>query len=355
MAGKTVLVAGSGGNIGSHFTPHLARMPEAGRIILVDRDAYEARNLGNQDILARDVGRPKAAVQARRLRSIRPDLDVEAIHAAAESLPLGRWRTDLVVSCLDSRVARQVVNERAWRWGVPWADAGVLGSEWLARVNVYLPSATAPCLECGWSEQDYRQLEQHYPCGQPAPAPNDASSALGALAAAMLALECRKLLAGEVERSLAGSQATLNARWHRWAVTAFRRNPACRFDHACWAIGRLPCDTGGMTLAGLIGGAGAVRVAGQRFVRALSCPGCGARRERFCLERSLGSRFRGCKRCGRQMVAAGFDIAGELSGDLPPEVLSLTLAAAGLRYGDVIEAGQHYFEIVPNSEIGSEK
>jgi len=148
MPAKSIVVAGAGGNIGSHFTPHLARMREVGRVVLIDRDAYEPRNVVNQDIVSRDVKKPKVGVQARRLKEIRPDLGVAALHAPLESVPLGTWRADLIVACLDSRAARQAVNERAWRLGVPWIDSGVLGSEWLARVNVYVPGHDAPCLEC---------------------------------------------------------------------------------------------------------------------------------------------------------------------------------------------------------------
>lgn len=225
MSGKSILVAGAGGNIGSHLTESLARMPGVGRVVLIDRDVYEPRNLVNQDIVLRDVGKPKVLVQARRLVEIRPNLEVHAIHSPLENPPLGAWRADLIVGCLDSRVARQAVNERAWRLGIPWADAGVLGSEWLARVNVYAPGYDAQCLECAWSDEDYRLLEQQYPCAGAAnePAPNGASSELGALAAAMLALECRKVLAGEIDHAAIGRQATLNARWLQYSVTSFRR------------------------------------------------------------------------------------------------------------------------------------
>jgi hypothetical protein len=45
------------------------------------------------------------------------------------------------------------------------------------------------------------------------------------------------------------------------------------------------------------------------------------------------------------MVAAGFDIVESLDHDLPEEVRNLSLDEAGLRYGDVLQAGDRYFEI----------
>jgi molybdopterin/thiamine biosynthesis adenylyltransferase len=348
MTEKSIVVAGAGGNIGSHLTPHLARMPQVGRVTLVDRDVYdEPRNIANQNIMARDLGKPKVVVQAQRLAEIRPNLEVHAIHAPLESLPLGAWRADLIVACLDSRSARQAVNERAWRLGVPWADSGVLGSEWLARVNVYSPATDAPCLECAWSDEDYRLIEQPYPCGGGAvPPPNGASSELGALAAAMLALECRKLLTGDTECAATGRQVTFNARWHRFAVTSFRRNPRCRFDHATWSIGPLRCHTREMRASDLLALVGSIRIPGQRFIRRLVCPNCGSEKRLFSVEGSLDYNRLRCGVCRRVMAAPGFDIVENLNGELPPETLNLTLDQAGLRYGDVLQGRDRYLEIV---------
>ena len=356
MSGKSIVVAGAGGNIGSHLAPHLARMPEVERVVLIDRDIYEPRNVANQAIAPRDVGTPKAIVQARRLVETRPNLEVQAIHAPLESLPLGAWRADLIVAALDSRAARQAVNERAWRMGVPWVDSGVLGSEWLARVNVYVPGDGAPCTECAWSDEDYRLLEQLYPCGAAAEAaPNGASAELGALAAAMLALECRKMLAGETACAAIGRQATFNARWHTFSMTSFRRNPRCRFDHATWHIEPLGCDTRRMRIADLIELAGAARVPGQRFVRRLVCPACCGDKRLFHLDGSLDAARRRCGACRRPMAASGFDIVETLDRDLSREVREMTLEEAGLRIGDVVEAGDRHLEITANGVIAEKK
>jgi molybdopterin/thiamine biosynthesis adenylyltransferase len=346
MAGKSIVMAGAG-NIGSHFAENLARMNEVERVVIVDRDTYEERNVGNQRIVPRDIGKPKAMVQARRLLEIRPSLEVHAIHAALENLPLGAWRADLIVACLDSKAARQVVNERAWRLGLPWVDSGVMGQEWLARVNAYLPAVDAPCLECSWSEVDYKLLEQQYLCGNGngEPPPNTASSELGALAAAMLSLECRKMLAGEMECAAVGRQATYNARWLKFAVSEFRRNTRCRFDRATWRIEPLRCDTRAMRLAGLLEMAPTVRVPGHRFVRRLVCPACCGEKRLFHLESSLDAVQRRCSACRRPMVTPGFDIVENLNRDLPADVRGQTLDEAGLRYGDVVQAGDGYFEI----------
>ena len=159
-----VLVVGAGGNIGSHAIPHLARMPRVSRVTLIDSGRYESGNLSAQDIEASDIGKPKAEVQAQRLSRINAGLVVTPMSVAVEDVPLGALRADVIVACLDSRGARLVVNQAAWRLGVPWINAGVDGGGLLARVQTFVPAPNAPCLECAWSQADYDAIEQDYPC-----------------------------------------------------------------------------------------------------------------------------------------------------------------------------------------------
>jgi hypothetical protein len=177
-SGATVVVAGCG-NIGSHLVSHIARTPAVGRVVLVDPDVYEARNLTSQDIRAADVGRPKVEVQAERLREIRPELDVVAVAEPLENLPLSCFLDAFLMGALDSRLARQQLNQVAWRAGSPWIDMAVDGPALLCRVSVYVPDRAGcqtPCLECGWDPDDYRLLYQSLPCDEipvtqePAPA-----------------------------------------------------------------------------------------------------------------------------------------------------------------------------------------
>jgi hypothetical protein len=162
-SGATVVLAGCG-NIGSHLAPHLARIPGVGRVVLVDHDEYEDKNLAGQDIRAADSGRPKVEVQAERLRQIRPDLEVIAVAERLEALPLAHFRNALLLGALDSRGARQQLNQIAWRVGSPWIDMAVDGAGLLCRTTVYQPGVDSPCLECGWDEGDYRLLFQTLPC-----------------------------------------------------------------------------------------------------------------------------------------------------------------------------------------------
>lgn len=165
--GPDALLAGCG-NIGSFLVPHLARLPGLERITLVDPDRYEAAQVRTQNALPRDVGRPKAVVQAERLRAIDPSLAVRAVVAPLEELPTGHFRSGVVISALDSRLARLHLAERAWRMASPFVDTAIDAGAWLARVDVTLPGPGAPCLECGWGDDDYAALEQRAPCADAA-------------------------------------------------------------------------------------------------------------------------------------------------------------------------------------------
>jgi molybdopterin/thiamine biosynthesis adenylyltransferase len=385
MRGHDVVVVGAGGNIGSHLVPHLGRMPSVRRVTLIDRDAYTSANLLAQDFQARDVGRSKAWVQARRLRRSNPTLDVTALEAAVEDLPPTRLRGDVILACLDSRCARQCVNETAWRLGVPWIDSGVAvvgDGSLLARVTVYVPGAQWPCLECAWDDRDYEQLEQTYACGAnaPEPRPTGAPSALGALAASLQALECRRLLAGEPD--LAGRQVLMDAARAAIVVTRFRRRADCRmWDHDAWAIERLPRETLGRTLADMMGlelngqdargapvpgvgppassdtqagavsldGGTAITVAGRRFERRFVCAGCRASRTHLRLVSARRAAPR-CGHCGARMVARAFDIAERLeAATLTATERRRTLRSLGVRVGDLLRVSradsERYLEI----------
>jgi molybdopterin/thiamine biosynthesis adenylyltransferase len=322
-------------------------MPGVGRVTLVDRDTYEGRNLVSQDILACDVGIPKARVQARRLRRINPDLHVTAVVGAVEDLPLGSLRADVILAALDSLRPRQCVNETAWRLGVPWCDSGVRGQDLLARVAVYFPGEDAPCIECAWSDLDYAQIEQVYPCQDPrnpGPAPTNAPSCLGALAASMLALECRKVLEGQLDRVAVGRQVVVDAQWHHHYVTRYRHNPGCRFDHRTWRIEKLHCRLDRFTVRDALRLGDRIELERMPFITRLVCPGCGLARRLLFLAPALPPASRKCAGCGAAMTATGFDLLERLDGLRPRSVLRRSLRSVGLRAGDVFHAGngKHY-------------
>ena len=357
-AGKHVVLIGLG-NIGSAVNELLTRTEAVKRLTLVDQDVYELSNLFGQAIRPGDVGRPKANVQADRSRQIRPDLQVEAFHAALEDVPLARLRGDVVLTGLDSKLSRQQVNQRIWRLGVPWVDAGVMAEGRLARVNLYVPGDNQPCLECQWDEKDYQTLEVKRPCqAERAAARSGAPAFLGSLAAALQMTECEKILRGDWPSVAVGKQITLAASAHKLYLTALRRNPNCRFDHGSCQIHPLRCPARSASLRELMselkrksrdGEPVRFHVEGKLFERRLRCP-CGQEKLVFCLEGRMAAAERICARCGRPMAAVGFHMLPCVSEEaLLAEDGDRSLAGLGLEPADVLmmkhPAGLKGFEL----------
>ena len=352
---KTVGVIGLG-NVGSQAVQHLARMPEIGCVVLVDFDTYDdTRNLRGQDITPADIGRPKVLAQARRLRRIAPHLRVVSIHARVESIPLAQLRADVLLSCVDSRAARGVINEIAHRLNITWVDSGVHAPDGLARVNVYVPSADGACFECGLDDDDYADMSQQYPCAGAATstAPTNAPSSLGALAAALQVIECQKILAGDLDRAAVGREVLIDATWHRHYVTTLRRNPKCRFDHRIWEIEPLTTSAAQLSLAAattVAEGPAFLRVDRRRFVTGLICPACGASRRLLRLADRLSPAAQRCPRCPNALLYRGFDLRDRLDpAELPARARRRSLAQLGLQNGDVFTIaaanGERHFQI----------
>lgn len=345
-----VMVVGAG-NIGSHVVGHVGRMRGVTAVTVVDPQRYDQSNVDAQHIFAPDVGKSKARIQAKRLRQINRSLDTRAFEKAVEDLPLGWLRADVILACLDSRRSRMAVNQAAWRLGVPSINAGVDADGLLARVQVFVPAAEAPCLECAWDARDYQLVEQTYACqagpGSGVAPRTGASSGLGGLAAALQALECEKLLAGDRDHLLVGRDVLVDARHHRQTVTTFARNHDCPMpDHAGWRITPYTVEASSslgelLAMATTLRGAETgvrVSVAGRQLAMTLTCPSCAARQRAGYVHRATPGRGKArCPRCRVDLVANGFDLCDDLPSDALPDGSSdRTLRAFGLVSGDIV-------------------
>jgi len=339
---RHIVVAGAG-NTGSHLLPHLARMNDIGRITIVDPDVYAPENATVQNLdREEDIGVAKAVVQAGKVRRIGgcaglPALEAVAFQERIEDVPRGFLGCDLMVSCLDSLAARQYAAEIAWRLNVPFTDCGVRGSMKLARVNSYRPAMDAPCLECAWGPDEYAAIEQEYPCGAIGGSayPTMASSALGALAASLAAIEIAKLLVGDHTHALVGRQILVDAEHHTLDVTAYRRNPSCRFDHHSWQVEPWLCPPAETTLGAALDAAGALQVEGHLFSIGLMCTSCDHRVPSLRLNRPMAR----CPICGRRLIVPGFGSFDRIDPGRARGYEDLTLAQIGLRSGDIVSDG----------------
>jgi molybdopterin/thiamine biosynthesis adenylyltransferase len=372
VRGHSLALVGVGA-IGSNLAGMLARDPDVACLKVIDKDHFEAKNLRSQLIEETDVGVPKAMAVARRIASLRPDLEVVPVVADIEDLPLATLRAEVVLCCVDSRRARQTINEMCWRLGQPFIDAAVDAERLLARVNVYVPAPDNGCLLCSWSDADYELVERVYSCpgGSRRPAPTDAPLELGAMAAALQAMECRKLLAGGPGQLLVGRELMIDVAWHRHYVSIQRPNPHCRFDHNTWRIEPLAETTtlgAALTLTHDPDGAGEVdagmhlSVAGKAFAVRLTCADCArtcAGPRLVSLSRGFGTARDRCPDCGGELMASGFETTDRLEvSDLPSGVLRASLRALGVGPGEVLSIrgphGERHFEITSQAPRASQ-
>ena len=123
-----VLVAGAGA-LGNEVVKNLALFG-VGHIFVVDFDQIEISNL-TRSVLFREEDAYchayKADIVAKRAMEINPQIKVTPIVGNLFSeVGLGIYRSvDVVIGCLDSRIARYLLNRLSLRAGKTWIDGSI--------------------------------------------------------------------------------------------------------------------------------------------------------------------------------------------------------------------------------------
>jgi adenylyltransferase/sulfurtransferase len=152
-----VLVAGAGA-LGNEVVKNLVLFG-VGHIFVVDFDQIELSNLTRsvlfreEDALAHSY---KAEVVARRAMEINPQIKVTPIVGNLFSeVGFGLYNTvDVVIGCLDSRIARYQLNRLCMRAGKTWIDGSI--ENLTGAVKVYTPGKS--CYECGLSREEFNNI-----------------------------------------------------------------------------------------------------------------------------------------------------------------------------------------------------
>lgn len=152
-----VLVAGAGA-LGNEVVKNLALFG-VGHIYVVDLDRIEISNL-TRSVLFREGDafnhRFKSEVVARRAMEINPQIEVVPIVGNLFSdVGLGIYESvDVILGCLDSRVARYQLNRMAMRAGKTWVDGSI--ENLTGTVRVFAPNCS--CYECSLSKEEFNQI-----------------------------------------------------------------------------------------------------------------------------------------------------------------------------------------------------
>lgn len=149
-----VLVAGAGA-LGNEVVKDLALFG-VGHIYVVDFDRIEISNL-TRSVLFREADAYshlyKADVVARRAMEINPQIKVTPIVGNLFSeVGLALYRSvDVIIGCLDSRLARYQLNRMAMRSGKSWIDGSI--ENLTGVVKMFTPGVN--CYECGLSREEF--------------------------------------------------------------------------------------------------------------------------------------------------------------------------------------------------------
>lgn len=152
-----VLVAGAGA-LGNEVVKNLALFG-IGHIYVVDFDQIELSNL-TRSVLFREEDAYnhafKADIVAKRAMEINPQIQVTPIVGNLFSeVGFGLYRmVDVVIGCLDSRIARYQLNRLCMRAGKTWIDGSI--ENLTGAVRVYTPGIS--CYECGLSREEFNNI-----------------------------------------------------------------------------------------------------------------------------------------------------------------------------------------------------
>ncbi len=158
-----VMVVGAGA-LGNEVLKNLALLG-VGNIVIVDFDTIEYSNL-SRSILFREADcvsdRHKSEVAAERVREINPNVKTKHIHGDIWlDVGLGVFRRmDVVIGCLDNRLARKFINRHCYMTGKTWIDGAI--ENLAGQLDVYKPWVT--CYECQLTETEERIIQMRMGC-----------------------------------------------------------------------------------------------------------------------------------------------------------------------------------------------
>jgi len=207
-----VLVVGVGG-LGGISATYLAAAG-VGNLRICDSDRVELSNLNRQILFtAEDIGKPKAALVAKRLSAQNPEIKIEAISDKLIETNAGELASgcDLIIDGLDNHSDRLTLNKASFDLDIPFIYGAI--NEWQGQLSFFNPPKTA-CLACLMPE------ELHGP--RPTPVFGALPGVIGSLQAT---LALWYLMTGE--NPLSNALLIFHADTMAFETVTFEKRPGC--------------------------------------------------------------------------------------------------------------------------------
>jgi sulfur-carrier protein adenylyltransferase/sulfurtransferase len=212
-----VLCIGTGG-LGAPLGLYLAAAG-VGRIGLVDFDVVDSTNLQRQVLFGtKDVGRPKIAAAADRLRDLNPDIRIDTFEAQLSSdnaLDIMNGY-DIVVDGTDNFPTRYLVNDACVLLGKPNVYGSIFRFE--GQISIF-GSPDGPCYRCLYPEPPPPGLV-------PSCAEGGVLGVLPGIVGTIQAAETLKLIIGKGD-PLIGRLMLFDALAMKFRELKLRKNPDC--------------------------------------------------------------------------------------------------------------------------------
>ena len=208
-----VLIVGVGGLGGVNAT-YLAAAG-VGHLRICDSDRVELSNLNRQILFTtEDIGKPKAALSAKRLSAQNPEIKIESISDKLTEKNGAELASgcDLIIDGLDNHPDRLILNRVSYDLNIPYVYGAIY--EWQGQVSFFNPPKTA-CLAC------------LLPDDMKGPEPVPVFGALpGAIASLQATLAIRYLVTGIAP--ISNLLLIFRADTMSFETVTFDRNPKCR-------------------------------------------------------------------------------------------------------------------------------
>lgn len=236
-----VIVVGAGA-LGNEVLKNLALL-NVGHILVIDFDTIEYSNLSRSilfrpsDCVEGNEAKFKADIAAKRVKEINPNVHIRSIVGKIPGdVGLGVFRhADVIIGCLDNRLARLFINRLAYKIGATWVDGGI--QNLAGQVTVYRPGES--CYECSLGSTDREFIQFQLGCPDIARASVElgrvpttplAASIIGALQVT----EALKVVLGNDDKLLVGERAYyegMNNDYFRFKTTPMKSECLSHFTY----------------------------------------------------------------------------------------------------------------------------